>query len=116
MESYKTWKNHRSEPYFTLMKNGGKTIEGRLRRGKYNRIAPGDHLSINNNEETDSFEAVVLKVTPYSTFRELLENEPFKKVLPNANNIEEDLKIYESFYTKDEEKKYGVVAIEVRKL
>jgi ASC-1-like (ASCH) protein len=114
--NYTTFKNHRAEPYFTSVKRGKKTIESRIRKDNYKRIKPGDHIVIYNVNETDNFEVKVKRVAPYTTFQELLHNEPLDKVLPGIKTINEGLKNYQQFYTKDQETKFGVVAIEVERL
>lgn len=108
--------NHRAEPYFTFLKNGQKTIEGRIRRGKYAAIRPGDEIVVYNNEETDSVEVIVKKVTTYLSFEEMLTKEPLSKLLPDAKTVDEGIGVYRKFYTAEEEKEFGVVAIEVERL
>jgi ASC-1-like (ASCH) protein len=108
--------NHRSEPYFTFMKNGQKTIEGRVRKGKYAVIKPGDDLTICNNEETDSFEAKVIRIACYKDFRELLTKEVIKTVLPEVISVDEGIQVYRKFYTPGQEAEFGVIAIEVEKI
>lgn len=108
--------NHRAEPYFTFLKDGQKTIEGRIRRGKYAEIRPGDEIVVYNNEETDSVEVIVKKVTTYLSFEEMLTKEPLSKLLPDAKTVEEGIGVYRKFYTTEEEKEFGVVAIEVERL
>ena len=43
----------------------------------------------------------------------MLEREGIERVLPGVHNIEEGVRIYRQFYTEEEEKNYGVVAIEI---
>lgn len=111
-----TFANHRAEPYFTFVKNGRKTIEGRLRKGNYARVKPGDHIVIWNVKETDKLEVLVRRVKMYKSFEQMLRSEPLKKVLPNVETVKDGVEIYKKFYTKDQEKKFGVVAIGVEKL
>lgn len=113
MNKEKIFKNHRAEPYFTFVKKGIKTVEGRLNKGKYKEIQPKDHIVVFNNEETESFEVIVIGVRNYFSFKELLEKEGLKKVLPNVETLEEGSNIYREFYSEEDEKKFGVVAIEV---
>lgn len=97
MNKEKIFKNHRAEPYFTFVKEGIKTVEGRLNKGKYKEIQPKDHIVVFNNEETKSFEVVVIGVRNYFSFKELLEKEGLKKVLPNAETLEDGINIYREF-------------------
>jgi len=107
--------NHRTEPYFTFLKNGQKTVEGRVRRGKYAEIQPGDEIVVYNNEETDSVEVIAKRVTTYQSFEEMLKKESLSKLLPDVKTIEEGVGIYRKFYSPAEELEFGMVAIEVER-
>lgn len=109
----KTYHNHRAEPYFTFVREGLKTIEVRLQKGKYNLIKPDDHIIVYNEEETDSFEVKVKRATKYKTIKDLITAEGIEKVVPDARSFEEAINIPYLFYTKDQEKEFGMVAIEV---
>lgn len=110
------YKNHRNQPYFDLMKEGKKTIEGRLYRGKFALIKAGDQIEVFTPEEDESFLVKVLDSRKYETVRNMLEAEGLEKVLPNINNIEEGVAVYRNFYSEEEEKETGVVAIEVERI
>jgi ASC-1-like (ASCH) protein len=110
----KIYKNHRQEPYFTYLKNGQKTIEGRIRKGKYAEIKVGDHIMVNNTEETEVVKTEVIDTRNYHSIKEMLEKEEIKKLLPDAETVDEGIKIYSKFYNLDQEKEYGLVAIEVK--
>lgn len=103
--------NHRDEPYFTFVKNGQKTIEGRINKGEYRFLKIGDHIVVSNKEETDSVEIIVKDLHLYASFREMLEKENFKKVLPEAEDIDQGVEVYNIFYTDEQQKEFGVVAI-----
>lgn len=105
--------NHRTEPYFSFLKSGQKTIEGRIRKGKYSEIVPGDEIIVSNDEETESVRTRVLRVTKYLSIREMLRREPIKKLLPDIGSIGEAVGVYRRFYTPEQERQFGVVAIEV---
>ncbi len=107
--------NHRAEPYFTLLKNGQKTVEARIRKGKYRNIKPGDQITVYDNKETDSVETVVKRVTIYKSIKDMLTSESIKELLPDVDSIYQGIRVYRQFYTPEQEKQYGVVAIEVEK-
>ena len=109
----KTYHNHRAEPYFTFLKNGQKTIEGRVRRGKYQNVAAGDSIIVYDLEETESISTRVKRVATYLSFRKMLETEDYKKLLPDATSIDHSVDMYRRFYTPEQEAEFGVVAIEV---
>lgn len=109
----KTYKNHRQEPYFTFLKNGQKTIEGRVRKGKYAQINAGDYIDVYNNEETDHVSVRVKRVTAYPSILEMLEKEELKKLLPDIDTIHQGVRLYNKFYSPQQELEFGMVAIEV---
>jgi ASC-1-like (ASCH) protein len=109
----KTYCNHRDEPYFTFLKNGQKTIEGRAKNGKYEAIKVGDAICVYDKDETDSILTRVERVTTYKSIKEMLKSEGIKKMLPDVDNIEQGFAIYRKFYSQEQESKFGMVAIEV---
>lgn len=109
------YSNHRDEPYYTYVKNGIKTIEGRLRKGLYAELASGDSIKVQTNDKTDSFIVKVVDIRSYPTFKELLAHEPLQKVLPNVATKDKAFDIYEQFYPLDQQREFGVIAIEVQR-
>lgn len=110
---YKTYKNHRQEPYFTYVKNGVKTIEGRLQKGLYSELKPGDHILVYKQDESEYVEVVVLDVRRYRSFAEMLDNENIQKILPDVQTNEAGVMAYRKFYSVEKEVEFGVLAIEV---
>ncbi|MBU1046738.1 ASCH domain-containing protein [Patescibacteria group bacterium] len=107
------YKSHRAEPYFGFIKDGLKTIEGRIKKGLYTELKVGDEIQVFNNEETESLMALVKDIRNYNSFEDLLNSEDIKKVLPNTDSVEEGVEIYREFYTEDQENEFGVIAIEI---
>lgn len=110
----KTYQNHRVEPYFTYLKNGIKTIEGRLQKGWYQEASVGDHIITLNENETDTVETEIVGIRKYASIKEMLEAENLQKMLPDKKTILECIKVYREFYSHEQEKKHGAVAIEVK--
>ncbi|CAK8535972.1 unnamed protein product [Lathyrus sativus] len=102
---------HVQEPFFTQLKDGLKTIEGRCASAKYNRIELGNLILLNK-----SLVFEVQGVRRYPSFFDMLETEGLGKVLPGVENVEEGVKIYRRFYTEEMEQTNGVLAISVSKL
>ncbi|XP_058748790.1 uncharacterized protein LOC131621758 isoform X2 [Vicia villosa] len=102
---------HVQEPFFTQLKDGLKTIEGRCATAKYNRIELGNLILLNK-----SLVFEVQGVRRYPSFFDMLETEDLGKVLPGVENVKEGVKIYRRFYTEEMEQANGVLAISVSKL
>jgi ASC-1-like (ASCH) protein len=97
------------EPYLSFFLNGQKTVEGRLYKGKFKDLKVGDFLLLGKKK------ILVEKLTRYANFRDMLESEGIENVIPNKNTLEEAEAVYHSFYTKDQEKEYSVIAITLAK-
>lgn len=111
--SFTTYQNHRTEPYFSFLKDGRKTIEGRLRRGEYTNLKTGDHIIVQNDTKIDSVEVIVQDVRRYPNFQAMLQTEELAKILPNISSVDEASRVYNQFYTAKDEIQFGVIAIEV---
>ncbi len=99
------------EPYRSFVLKGEKTVEGRLNRGKFTSIKAGDILEI----EPEGVQFEVIGKNNYPNFREMIEKEGIKNVLPDKDNIEEAVDVYYRFFTKEQEGEFGVVAIKIKR-
>jgi len=102
------WQMGLKEEYLDLIRDGKKKVEGRLYDEKRRQINPGDAIVFEGK-----LKVRVKSIRRYSSFKEMLEREGIERVLPGVHNIEEGVRIYRQFYTEEEEKNYGVVAIEI---
>ncbi|CAI0401149.1 unnamed protein product [Linum tenue] len=99
---------HVQEPFFTQLRDGLKTVEGRCARGFYNQIQPGALILFNK-----CLVVRVQGVQRYTSFSEMLEAEGLDKVLPGLESIDEGAKVYRRFYTEDEERSNGVIGVRI---
>ncbi len=110
-----TYEKTVKEPWFSLIKFGIKTVEGRLNKGEFSEMKIGDSIRfINydlNLESPRKFTIKITNITNYSTFESYLKSETLQKCLPGIDNIDDGLKIYYSFYNKNDELKYGIRAL-----
>ena len=102
------WEMGLQEEYLKLIAEGKKKIEGRLYDEKRRQIKPGDIIIFEGK-----LKVRVKDIRVYPSFREMLKKEGLENVLPGIKSIEEGVRIYRQFYNEEEEKKWGVVAIEV---
>ena len=111
----KKYTENLSEPWFSLILLGLKTVEGRKNKGRFNEMRVGDIIEwINNNFNPRSVSTIITKKIEYKTFKEYLEIEGLNKCLPGINNIEDGLSVYFKYFTKEDETKYGVMAIGIQ--
>jgi ASC-1-like (ASCH) protein len=98
------------EPYLSFISNTQKTIEGRLNKGKFKDLKKGDILLIGPEEKRFLIEGITL----YKSFREMIGKEGIENVIPDKENIDEAEAVYYKFYTKEQEKEFGVLAIKIK--
>jgi len=99
------------EEYLDYIKSGEKRIEVRVAYPGLRGIQPGDKLIFN-----DSIPAVVTGVKRYETFRQVLREEPVKKIFPDEPSFERAVKRFHGMYPKWKENRYGVIAIRFKLL
>jgi ASC-1-like (ASCH) protein len=106
-----------SEPWFSLIENGQKTVEGRLFKGIFTEFRVNDTIRwINNrNGKEKSVTVKITKLSKYPNFGDLLFNEKLYKVLPGFPNIKCGIVLYDRIYSSfNEIKEYGTLAIEMK--
>ena len=107
--------NLNEEP-FKLIKQGTKTIELRLYDEKRQKISIGACINFTNMHNLNHILKVKVKqIYKYKNFKELYKN--FDKIsIGYKQNEIPNYKDMELYYTEDDIKKYGVVAIEIELL
>ena len=104
----------RNNDTYHYIKNGNKTIEGRISSSFFDTIV-NNELVIFRLKRTNNFVVATIKnIRPYKNFKEMLSNENIKNILPNVLDIEKGTEIYSNYYSKDKLKKKGVVALEFK--
>ena len=108
------YNEHLSEPWFTLISLGLKTVEGRKNKGKFKEMQVGDIVEWKNNDFKER--KILTKITgkaEYKNFAEYLETEGLSKCLPGMPSLEHGLSVYLKYYTKEDESEFGVIAIRI---
>lgn len=100
------------EPWFSLIMRGLKTVEGRKNKGIFQQMKVDDIVEWTNNSITPrSVKTRITGKAVYPNFREYLETEGLDKCLPGISDMDDGLSVYYKYFTKEEEKEFGVVAI-----
>ena len=100
---------------FNSMEKGSKTIELRLNDEKRQQIKVKDLIEFTNREDSRKIMTEVIDLHKYPSFKELFKHFD-KKDLGYAEDEVADPTDMEEFYTKEEQDKYGVVGIKIKKL
>lgn len=116
----KTYEAGRESSILQDILAGRKTIECRLDKGKFAKYQPGDQVWLRedvykNGEIIKSIpkQALVeiVKTETYPNFTTMFETIGYDKAIPRAQNAHEALNVCYQFYTPEQEKKLGVVAV-----
>lgn len=108
------YSEHLSEPWFSLISLGLKTVEGRLNKGRFQEMQVNDIVEWHNEDfkERKILTRITLKAE-YTNFTEYLETEGLDKCLPGMPSLEHGLSVYYKYFTKEKEAEFGVVAIRI---
>lgn len=104
------------QPYLNDIKAGYKTVEGRINRGRFSQLRPGDKVKFYDAENPhDYIICTITGIQVYPTFFEMLRSEGLQKMIPDVTSLEEGIAIYESFpgYRENVEK-YGALALRLK--
>jgi len=103
--------------YFDKIKTGEKIYEIRLNDEKRKLIDVGDVINFKKEPElTEEMNAIVKDLIYFDSFKEMSLTLPLEKVGFENKTLDEVIDIYHQFYSEENEKKYGVVAIKVEVL
>lgn len=105
--------NLNKEP-FSLIKQGKKTVEMRLYDERRQKIAVGDELVFINRATNETLKVVVVKIEHYHSFQNLYAHVA-NTLLGYSSEETADYRDMYTYYSQEAEKKYGVLAIYIRK-
>lgn len=99
---------------FEKIKSGEKTIELRLYDEKRQQIKAGDFITFTNTATGERLNTKVVKLHRFDSFEELYKELPLLQCGYTAEDVDTahpaDM---EQYYSPEEQKKYGVVGIEL---
>ena len=102
---------------FEMIKSGQKTIELRLYDEKRQLINVGDEIVFTNTATAETLQTKVLKLHRFDSFAELYKSLPLLKCGYTSENVGRATPAdMEQYYSVDEQKKYGVLGIEIKVL
>lgn len=105
-----------AEP-FEMIKSGQKTLEIRLYDEKRKKIKIGDILILSKSDDgSEQIKAQVVALHKFQTFQELFGTQLFSKTGWSGMTAQEAAQIMYQFYTKKQEKTFGVLGIEIKTL
>lgn len=100
---------------FAAIQSGHKTLELRLNDGKRQKIKVGDTIVFTQTETGETLRAVVLDIHKYPDFEAMYAVEDPVAMGYNEGETA-DPKDMSQYYKEDEIKRYGTLAIEIKKI
>lgn len=98
---------------FENIKKGIKKFELRLNDERRKNINLGDTIIFHNLDDlTNTISVKVLALLRYPTFADFFQDIDYK-LCGTANSLEEKLERVHSFYTLEQEKQHGILAIKI---
>jgi ASC-1-like (ASCH) protein/ribosomal protein S18 acetylase RimI-like enzyme len=101
------------DEFLVAIRDGTKTLEVRVGYGTINTIQVGERIRLNSH--IDNLEVKVVSIRRYGTFAEMLENEPYRQIIPSAARAADVLQRLTEFYPKNKEM-LGIVVLGFRPL
>lgn len=100
------------EPYFSQVKYGEKTYEGRLFIGEWKNVSLGSTMTIVSEETKEMLDVKIVSITQAQSFKVLYETLGVK-LLPKVESKfkGEEWRVYTDFYDVELEKVHGVVCV-----
>lgn len=115
--SFKSHTLNLNPVYFDLIKKGEKTLEGRLNDEKRKDFNVGDKITFcKEPERQESMTAIILDKYLFKSFDEMAENLDKSKLGFADKTNQQMIDTYRTFYTRNDEQKYGVVVFKVKVL
>lgn len=97
-----------ADPWFQHIASGAKTVEGRLNKGKFAGLSVGSVLTVRGRDGS-GLKCHVTRIATYKSFKEMLEQEGLRHVLPGVIGIANGVSVYRKFYSAKDEAVNGVV-------
>lgn len=101
--------------YFNKIKSGEKIYEIRLNDEKRQKINVGDVITFFREPElNEKIDTIVEELIYFNSFKSMLNDIPLSKIGFEDMDKKSIENIYHSFYSTENEKKFGVLAIKIK--
>ena len=100
---------------FNSIEEGSKTVELRLNDEKRQQLKVKDYIEFTNRENSRKIMTEIIDLHKYPSFEELFKHFDKKDLGYDEDEVADPADMDE-FYSKEEQDKYGVVGIKIKKL
>ena len=106
---YKMKRMFFKQKYLKYILEGKKLLEGRVGYDNIKRFKMGDFVYLNGE-----YKAQIIDIKTYSTFKEALDKNNYKLLIPDAHSVEETVKVYEKLFPLWRQRKLGVYIFKIK--
>lgn len=99
--------------HFENIKKGEKVYEVRLNDEKRQNLKVGDFINFTNNTTLESLVVKVTELLHFDSFDDMAKSIDYSEIGFNTLTEQEVLDTYHTYYTKEKEHQYGVLAIKI---
>lgn len=103
------------EPWFSKIKSGEKDVEGRLHKGRFQKIHDGDEIVWINKDTDEEVKTTVLDHKIYDDISDMIKGVGHKKLMPGSKSSKEVQEAYDSYYRPEQQKEHKAIAIYLKK-
>ena len=104
---------HLDSDIFDIVKNESKDVEIRLNDEKRKKLKVGDTLIfLKRPNDDEEIRGTITNLVYFNDFSEVVDNYPMKRIYLDNYKKDEFIRLLGRFYSDEDVKKYGVVAIE----
>jgi len=104
-----------------LIAKGNKTVEGRLGKTKFLLLTVGDEIFIREDiyqhgkiisSIDNRLKIKIDSISRFNSFEQMLKEVGYKNAVPLAKDLYDAVAQYRTYYSKNDEKEYGVIAFQ----
>jgi ASC-1-like (ASCH) protein len=104
------------EPWFSKIESGDKSVEGRLKKGRFEDINKGDEITWVNRDTNAEVKTVVTDHKTYDNIPDMVKGVGVKKLLPGFKTDEEGVDQYNKYYSPEKQSEHKAIAIHFTKI
>ena len=97
------------QKYLQYILEGKKPLEGRVGYDNIKKFKVGDYVYLNGE-----YKAQITDIKRYPTFKNAVNENNYKLLIPDAHSVEETVKIYEKLFPLWKQRKLGVYIFRIK--
>ncbi len=97
------------QKYLKYILEGKKPLEGRVGYDNIKKLKVGDYVYLNGK-----YKGQIIDIKRYPTFKDAVDENNYKLLIPDIHSVEETVKIYEKLFPLWKQRKLGVYIFKIK--